>query len=239
MKRPAPDFDHRDFVWVRSATLRSCLIVALLAMIVCGEAHAAGGHFDVDDAYVLDPGRCQVESWLVRLPRSGGAVQHVGPSCRAGMVEVGFNADRLSLRDGLTLGVGPQFKWVSGSWRDLLTIGLACSATWNTSAGKLAESCYVPASWLVVDGLWLHANAGVDRARSGGTTKRQGGSAEWAVDGRLTLLVERIRFDRQGSARLGARWTLAPTISLDGSVARIGTERMRTFTLGLNVEFYR
>ena len=59
--------------------------LALAAGIWASEGHAAGGHFAVDDAAILDAGTCQVETWwehanhagsLRREGQAGGRLRH-------------------------------------------------------------------------------------------------------------------------------------------------------------------
>ena len=58
------------------------------------EAHAAGGHHAVDDAAILEPGECQVETWADRERGGDRTLVHVGPACRIGPLEIGVNLDR-------------------------------------------------------------------------------------------------------------------------------------------------
>ena len=64
------------------------------ACLLAGAAAQAAGHFDVDDAGMLDPGQCQVETWVERHA-AAGTLTHVGPGCRAGPVELALNANHL------------------------------------------------------------------------------------------------------------------------------------------------
>ena len=44
-----------------------CHFIACWWWMSAGAACAAGGHFDIDDASVLAPGRCQVETWVGKV----------------------------------------------------------------------------------------------------------------------------------------------------------------------------
>src|SRR5262249_11293269 len=83
----------------------------LAAALVAGPALAMGGHFDVDDATVLAPGRCQVELWA--LHGENARLGHVGPACRVGPVELGLVAERVSDDERHANIVGAQVKWVT------------------------------------------------------------------------------------------------------------------------------
>ena len=43
--------------------LREAVLVSI-ASLVAMAARAAGGHHSVDDATILDPGQCQLETWF-------------------------------------------------------------------------------------------------------------------------------------------------------------------------------
>ena len=83
-------------------------VLASLCMAASFGARAAGGHFDVDDATIVNPGRCQVEAWITRVPAEAATVFHVGPACRVGPVEIGLNFDHVRVTDEARNGFGPQ-----------------------------------------------------------------------------------------------------------------------------------
>jgi hypothetical protein len=56
---------------------------ALAGALACApSAHAAGGHHAVDDASILEPGQCQVESWVDRENGGNRSTLHAGTACR-------------------------------------------------------------------------------------------------------------------------------------------------------------
>ena len=57
------------------------------------KAWAAGGHYAVDDAVILEPEACQVEFWIDKAADGRGTLLHAGPACRVGPVELGLNLD--------------------------------------------------------------------------------------------------------------------------------------------------
>ena len=119
--------------------------VAVSLTVFGAHAGAAGGHFDVDDATVLHPGHCQVETWVVRAPAAAATIAHLGPGCRVGPVEVGVNLDRFSTPgNGRTL-FGPQLKWVVDPPVDKLSAGVAWSASYDlTNRGRPAQTVCLP-----------------------------------------------------------------------------------------------
>src|SRR3954447_16160664 len=85
--------------------------IAIVASLWAASGHAAGGHFAVDDAAILEVGTCLLETWWERADHAGSLL-HLGPACRVGPVELALNADRLQPPDrAAQTPVGPQVKW--------------------------------------------------------------------------------------------------------------------------------
>lgn len=79
------------------------LIAALgAACLPAAALHAAGGHHAVDDAALLAPGQCHVESWHAR--GDGTRLLHMAPACRFGAIEWALALER-GFGDGGTLGL--------------------------------------------------------------------------------------------------------------------------------------
>jgi hypothetical protein len=213
---------------------------ASLMAILAAPSQAAGGHFDVDDATVLDPGHCQYEAWVARAPSASATLAHLGPGCRVGPVELGVNVDRLALDDhGRTL-LGPQLKWVVDPIVGKLSTGIAWSASYDsTNHGRPTQTLYAPFTWWAAEALWLHANLGVDRDSAGTRWRRQGVSVEWAANDKLSVIAERVKILGDWTARLGGRFNVSGTLSIDLSVARFGPRGERVYVIGLNQEFVR
>lgn len=55
--------------------------------VVSQSANAAGGHQAVDDATLLDAGRCKFERWAERDTGGARSLYHLGTGCRVGAVE--------------------------------------------------------------------------------------------------------------------------------------------------------
>lgn len=187
---------------------------------------------------MLDPGHCQYETWLARAPSA--TLFHLGPGCRVGPVELGINLDRLSVADGQRSSAGPQFKWVVDPLAGPLSAGIAWSASYDLSrGGRPAQSVYVPMTWTVSEGFAVNANLGADRNSSGARTRRLGTSGEWVVNEKLTVIGERVKFAREWTSRLGTRFVVTPSISVDLSAARVGAGATRVYVIGLNHDFAR
>ena len=222
-------------------TLPAAASLTLLAIAcVVTSAHAAGGHFDVDDATVLDPNHCQVETWVARAPAVGGTLAHLGSGCRVGPVEIGVNIDRVSIGgNGRTL-LGPQLKWVVDPLVEKLSTGVAWSASYDlTNRGRPSQTLYVPLTWWAAEKLWIHANLGLDRDVAGTRWRRQGMSGEWAASDKLTLIAERVKIVGDWTSRLGGRLNISDALSIDLSAARSGPRGERIYVVGLNQDFAR
>lgn len=208
--------------------------------LFAAHALAAGGHFDVDDATVLDPGRCQYEAWIVRAPAAVTTVAHLGPGCRVGPVEVGLNLDRWAGASESRTLLGPQLKWVVDPLVDKLSTGIAWSASYDvTNRGRPAQTLYVPFTWAAAEKFWVHANIGLDRDFEGTRWRRQGLSGEWAASDKFTFIGERVKIVGSWTSRLGGRFNVSETLSIDLSAARFGPRAERVYVIGLNQEFAR
>jgi hypothetical protein len=217
-------------------TLLACAATLLFAP----GARAAGGHFDVDDATLLVPGRCQYEAWWVRAPAVNLNVWHLGPGCRVGPIELALNIDRASTSTDRRDALGPQIKWATDPLLGNVSVGLVASAALSaTRGGKPSLTLYAPLTWNISEAMALNVNFGLDRNADAGRARRQGVSGEWALNEHVTLLAERAEFGGEWVSRLGARFALSETLSIDASAARTGPQALRAFAIGLNQEFGR
>jgi hypothetical protein len=208
-----------------------------LAMALGQSASVAmGGHFDVDDASVLAPGRCQVEGWLLRGHPSH--LWHVGPSCRFGEAEFGATVDRQTGNAPGASLVGVQVKWVTDAWASS-AIGVAVAVARDAVADRSLLSGYVPVSWPATGPVQLHANVGVDRRSDGHRTSRAGVAAEGEVSERLTLLAERFRIAGENAYRFGLRWAIGADASIDVTAASVRGRDRPLWGLGFTYEFAR
>jgi|KBSMisStaDraftv2_1062788.scaffolds.fasta_scaffold29936_4 hypothetical protein len=212
--------------------------IAVLAAIWAPDGHAAGGHFAVDDAAILDVGTCQIETWWERVDH-GGSLLHLGPACRLGPLELAVNADRIQPRDGAPqTPVGPQVKWAMPIG-DRVSVGLSAQVAWQGSAPRYAgATLYAPLTLRLADSLWLNVNVGQDWLRDRPSRGRSGASLEWKATPAWTLIGERFRQFGDDFARLGVRWQQSRSFGVDlGRAAALGAGSVRTWTLGANWTF--
>ena len=227
-------------LWPELAWLTIALAIASCPL----PALAMGGHFDADDALMLEPGRCQVEVWATAAPAAHLHAQHLGPACRVGPLELGLAVDRLvdSTGHGGTSSrvAGVQLKWVTGSLMPQLSIGLAASIARDSTPGTAtARSLYAALTWFASDVWQWHANVGRDRDGQGEQFNRAALAAEWAASDRLTLIAEILRLGGAQNRRIGLRISLAEFTSIDMSAMHTSSDGKRRWGLGLNHEFGR
>jgi len=211
------------------------------ACLLASAAPQAAGHFDVDDAGMLDPGQCQYEAWWGRTGTEPVNGLHIGPSCRVGPVELGLSADRLSAQGVRSVIAGPQLKWnFHGPAADApLSAALSLGAVFDLRrGGRAGGQLVLPVTWRLADSLQVHANLGADWATgTGARTPRGGLAAEWALDDKVSLIAERSRASGVWTSRVGGRFSLTPLVSVDVSASRTGPGGVRGFVVGLNHEF--
>ena len=212
------------------------LTIASVLALASTLTGAAGGHFDVDDATVLAPQRCQVEFWVLR--GEAARLGHLGPACRVGTVELGLTLERLSEDTQLDTIVGGQAKWVA-PLAPQIDIGLVAAASRDTTRGINLWTAYVPLTWSVGETVVLHANLGLDWLGQRGQSTRLGIAGEWTMDARVSLLAERFRLFDALATRGGMRVALGENANVDFSGARLSGSGRWIWGLGLAVEFGR
>lgn len=224
-------------------TTKTGALLGATACLLLAASARAGGHLDVDDAAMLDPGQCQYETWYGRAGPGSVNAFHIGPACRVGPVELGFNLDRYTFDGQRTNTLGPQFKWTwFGQAPDARFSGaVSANAVWDrTNRGKPGRQLVFPFTWQALDGLQIHANLGTDWAPvTGERTGRGGLGTEWAISDRVSLIAERNRAVGLWTSRAGVRLNVTPSISLDVTASRTGPGHTAGFFVGLNHAFSR
>ena len=212
-------------------------LAALLCSLVL-PAHAAGGHHAVDDASILDPGQCQLEVWAEHS--SAHALQHVGPACRAGAVEVALNLDRSTGTPSHIELIGPQLKWareVAPGW----SLGVAAGVNWQRgTSGPVNQWLLVPLTWQPRSDLLVHLNIGRDFRRQGPDARLRGIAMEWQPSLNWQGLLEWWDAGAGSHRRQGLRYLWNDQLSLDLSHAQAqGHAGKAWWTLGLNWTWQR
>jgi hypothetical protein len=207
-------------------------------------AGAAGGHFAVDDAALVDPGQCQVEAWEERGDAHRFRLDHLGPACRLGALEWGLNLDRYRLSDGSRgTGFGPQVKWAT-PLTSTLSLGLSAGSTWDASRTHgthyLGTAVVMPLTWQPTTALAVHLNLGHDLRPAGADTTRRGLALEWTANDHWSTQVERFDDNGERRVRAGLRYSVTPALSFDLSRARhLGPDSRPWWAAGVNWAFDR
>lgn len=169
-----------------------------LLALAAPAAHPSGGPYVVDDADVIDPGTCQMETWYARRSASSDQAA-LAPGCHFAGAE--WSLFGLAARnDGeRSRSIAVQGKWLL---RPLHTggpgVALVVGGGAESRAGRLSELfAYLPLSLEPVDGLRLHANLGGLRDRDAAQWATTWGAGfDWSLLPRLHLLGERFGDDR-------------------------------------------
>lgn len=204
------------------------------AVLAARDAEAAGGHHAVDDAALLDPGQCQLETWFDRHPVGEGSLIHAGPGCRAGPVEIGLDLDRYRGDSSTRTYTSAQLKYarpLSAAW----SVGIAAQTSMSSRASHYSGSSIVlPVTWTMTDALWMHLNLGRDFVPARPDTPHNGVALEWAASSRWSFVAERFQEIGDGFWRVGARYAISPMLNVDLSSAHdTRVDAARRWTAGL------
>lgn len=213
------------------------LLATALALLMPSASRAAGGHHAVDDATLLDPGQCQLETWLE--DGAGHRLQHLGPACRLGGIEAGLNLDRYRLGDTPTTRLtGAQLKWAH-ELQPGLSWGLAWAAAWQNDSPRFAgQALLLPLTWAPRSDLNLHLNLGRDFHPGRPDHWRYGAALEWQPSPQWQGVAEHWRDGFRLRHRLGLRHIVNDALSLDLSRAQArGAPRDAWWTVGVNWVF--
>jgi hypothetical protein len=214
------------------------LAAAVLLSWACllAPAWAAGGHHAVDDATILEPGQCDLETWVDRESGGPRKLVHLGPACRIGAIEVGLNFDHS--RPGADIAGGAQIKWAM-PLTGQISVGVLAAANWSNLLSHYGfTSIVLPLSWQASEEWLFHVNLGRDFRAGTSDVSRAGVAAEWSPNASWTAVAERWREGGFNYERLGGRWNVTPAWSVDLSKARSTSGVPPSWwTLGVTVVF--
>lgn len=205
-----------------------------------GATFGAGGHHAVDDAALVDPGQCQIETWWDHELGGRRKLLHLGPACRAGAAELGLNLDNVRSDGATTTILGAQFKWAT-EVRPGLSAGVSVGmAVGDRPPRRLLDSVIVPLTWQAADAVLLHVNVGRDHTEGRGGTVHGGVALEWSPNSLWSFVGERFRETGKTAWRIGVRRELGSGASLDFSQAReLHRDPRPWWTVGLTWAFAR
>ncbi|MDB5816989.1 MAG: hypothetical protein JWQ11_629 [Rhizobacter sp.] len=201
--------------------------------------HAVGGQFAVDDAYILDPGQCQIETWTDRQVAAAGRLTHFGPSCRVGPVELGLNIDRSTgAGAGATTFTGAQAKWTLPLTTQLTSAFVTAVAFDATHGGSTTTTVYAPLSFQTGAHVTLHANLGFDLLQGSPSTQHSGVAIDWTPGRDMVFTIERYRQYGIDSARVGVHYDFTKWLAVQATRTRpMSAGVPGEWTLGLIVAF--
>lgn len=210
--------DEQVLLTSTTPLLRIAITVALAAP--ADLAGAAGGHHAVDDAALLAPGACQVETWFERERHRVRTLLHVAPSCRVGPVDLELSFDRIQLADSAsTSSVTAQLKWAT-SLNEQWSAGLvAALGVQNRRPRQVGTTIVVPLTWRAGDAVLAHVNVGRDFKHAAPDSTRAGLAVEWTPLNGWSFVGERFRDGPSDFWRAGARWAVTSSMSVDVSRA--------------------
>lgn len=215
--------------------------LALAATLLAGgAAWAAGGHHAVDDAAILEPGNCKLESWFSRA-HGGERLLHAGGGCRVGPVELNAAGEYARADGSSETGSGLQAKWAT-ELAPGFSAGLSLAANWQAHVRPRYQGSTLAAlfTWAVGDDLAMHLNLGRDFVQSDRDETRGGVSLEWAARPGWSLVAERYREAGTHFVRAGARWAVTEGWSVDLSRAqRLSGPAASNWTFGAIWQFER
>jgi hypothetical protein len=216
--------------------IRSPGVTALL-LISTTPALAAGGHHAVDDAAILDPGTCHVETWYER-GRSGRWLYNLGPACHLGGLEWGLALIRRDEGNGRVNAIAPQVTWAMESGIEGLSVGFSVASERGTGGDDTrVHALNIPLTLALDEGQRIHANLGREWSRGEHAYWTWGLALETAVSARWDAVFEGVGAERgQPVSQLGLRWHAVPdALSLDlGFAAEFGGGRDRWWTVGVS-----
>lgn len=217
--------------------------MALLLAVQAAPLLAAGGHHAVDDAQVLEPGRCEAESWF---QRSGAPSRllHGEVGCRVGPVELAVSSEYERQRGddpGSQTTHAVQVKWATELGAGV-SAGLSVAPQWQARARPRWQATTAVAllTWQATESVALHANAGRDFVRNDTDQGRGGVSADWEFLQGWKAIAERYREEGGHFARAGLRWEPAKDWTVDLSRAKhLRGAGESSWTIALKREFGR
>ena len=214
---------------------------AVGGLLLASGCRAAGGHHAIDDAVLVEPGRCQVETWVERGSSGQRRLVHIGPACRLGWVEAALNLDHGHIEAGADVtAYGPQLKWAR-AWGERTSVGAVWSATWQDHSPRLlGHTIVLPLTWQAGDSLVVHLNAGRDFVSGAPDATRAGAALEWTPSAAWSFVGEQFRTGGRDHWRAGARYTFDFALSVDFSHARtFGDATSAWWAVGLTWLFDR
>jgi hypothetical protein len=210
-----------------------------VGLLSAPQAMAAGGHFAVDDANILEAGNCKVEGWLSSEDR-GEKLAHAGTGCRVGPIELtGSVIYAREVAGDSATGYGLQGKWATPVGPGF-SAGLLVANSWQAHdhppwAGGTVSTLF---TWTPVDDLAFHLNIGRDYVNRGRNMAHSGVAVEWSAKPGWLVVGERFVQLETQYLRAGLRWAANEALNVDFSRAYSLSGRFGSiWTIGASWQF--
>jgi hypothetical protein len=214
-----------------SSSLSVCALIALTAAVVADEVRAARPMV-VDDARIIDPGSCQLETW--RRFNRDSQENWALPGCNpGGNIEFTLGSAELPVDD---LGVRSYTRTVQMQGKTLFQRLETDGYSYGLAVGGVVRSrgaadqvpnyyAYVPVTRsLLEDRMFVHVNVGVQRAGEVPANSLTWGiGTEYGITSRIFLMIETYGDNHHRSSYQGGirTWIVPNRVQID---ATIGTQ---------------
>ncbi len=220
-----------------------CTVAALLAACAHVTAAHAARPFVTDDARIVDPGGCQIESFVKRQRHFSENEVWFVPGCSpAGPVELTLGATRTdNAAEGTSSSVLAQAKTLVRMLRpDDYGLAVTVGAVRLNPVDPSRRERWSPyltligSRSLMNDRTVVHANLGALRDPANGLTRKSWGlGAEFAATSRVSVIAE--AYGQEGdrpSGQFGVRYWVVPNrLQIDGTLgAQAGQSPARAWT---------
>ncbi|QKT04530.1 hypothetical protein HUS23_12295 [Ectothiorhodospiraceae bacterium 2226] len=181
----------------------------ILGALVTPPLWAAGGHYEIDDAAIADPGTCQLEAWYTRLEGGDYAI-NAAPACSIGSLELTLKGDFLRA-EGWQRAYMLQGKWLGRELTDQRWgWALSAAAVHDRTEDRIVEYVLnLPVSIPFAQGATVaHLNLGATEQREGPRQRavRGGVGIDRTLTAHLHGIAEVYGTDRgERAAQLGLR----------------------------------
>ena len=199
---------------------------------------AAGGHHALDDAVILEPGACQLESWLTHADAQKPLL-HAGSSCRVGPFQLGAATEHQTVDGSSQSQYQLQGKWATEVLPGF-NAGVSLAGGWQAHVHPRYQVTTLAGlfSWFAGEDLAFHLNVRRDFLRGQADEDRSGVSLDWAAVPGWWLTAERYHEARAQFVRAGVRWSVTDAWSIDLSRAhRLQGPGASNWTFGTTWQF--
>ena len=198
-------------------------VFALPLACIAGQTLAAGGHYVVEDALLVDQGGCELESWHSRFDSDTSESALLLTCNPTGHFDIGgglVRAEEGGESDTL-VEVAAKALFLDAD-QHRVGVGIATIATWSNDSSKVETvELLLPVTVNATERLMLHANVGYADEREERNARLWGVGLDFELHPRVALIAESFGTHRSGSTfhQGGLRFSLGE-VELDLSYGR-------------------